>query len=572
MDNLFIELAAVLAGAGLIAFLMRFLKQPSIIAYIVTGLIIGPLGIFRIQHGDIFSGLSDIGITLLLFMVGLDLDISQLKRIGKAAVLVGVGQIVLTCLAGFVVLQMLGLDSTTSWYIAAAIAFSSTIIVVKLLSEKRDLQSLYGKLAIGIFLIQDITAIFILIFLSSSNNIAGPFAGFGIGGQIILTLAKAFIVGVVVIWLSKYVFPKLIRSIEKSDELILLFALAWSLGLASLFSLPIIGFNAAIGGFVAGLALANSGVQHQMSSRIKPIRDFFIIIFFIVLGAGLTISNLSAVIVPAIIISIFVLLGKPLIVMLILGFMGYKPRVSFMTGITVAQISEFSLIMVALGFSSGHISSEHVTMITIVAIFTIGFSSYGIIYAEKIFKLLHPILWIFDFHKSPREKVLDESPLVDHVVLVGAHRLGSHILESITDNKVGNRKNTVIIDFNPDITHYYEGLGYTAICGDISDPYVQEITNLRKAKLIISTVPDLSDNLAIFEFIKRNKKKIQSIVTAQDEADASLLYQQGADYVLVQHFIGGLHLADVIEAHHSPSSLKKLKLKHLKSLAKHDHH
>ncbi len=569
MNNLFIELATVLAGAGVIAYFMRFLKQPSIIAYIVTGLIIGSLGIFQIDHGDIFTGLSDIGITLLLFMVGLDLDISQLKRIGKAAISVGIGQMVFTILIGFVIVHTLGITSVTAWYMAIALAFSSTIIVVKLLSEKRDLQSLYGKLAIGIFLIQDVTAIFILIFLSSLNTaVDNPWARYGVTEQLILTLAKAFIVGIVIFWLSKYVFPKLIRSIEKSDELVLLFALAWSLGLASIFSLPIIGFNAAIGGFVAGLALANSGVQHQMSSRIKPIRDFFLIIFFIVLGSSLAISNITSVIVPALVISAFVLIGKPLIVMLILGFMGYKPRVSFMTGVTVAQISEFSLILIAIVAKSGHITDSQVTMITVVSIFTIAISSYAILFSERIFKFLHPILWIFDFHKSSKEQILDEKPPTDHVVLVGAHRLGSHILESIE----GPKRNTVIIDFNPDITHQYEKLGYTAICGDISDPYIQEVTNLRKAKLIISTIPDLSDNLAIFEFIKRNKKRIQSIVTAQDESDANLLYKQGADYVLVQHFIGGLHLADVIEAHHSPASLKRLKQKHLKSLAKHDHH
>ncbi len=569
MDNLFIELAAVLAGAGLIAYLMRFLKQPSTIAYIITGLIIGPLGIIHIHHGDIFSGLSDIGITLLLFMVGLDLDVSQLKRIGKSAVTVGIGQIIFTAISGYVLLNVLGMNSVTALYIAIAITFSSTIIVVKLLSEKKDLQSLYGKLAIGIFLIQDIVAIFILIFLSSiTSGSDTPFANFTPGGQILLTLGKAFIAGVVVIWLSKYIFPKLIKSIEKSDELVLLFALAWSLGLASIFSLPIIGFNAAIGGFVAGLALANSGVQHQMSSRIKPIRDFFIIIFFIVLGAGLVLPNIASALIPAIIISLFVLIGKPIIVMIILGFMGYKPRVSFMSGVTVAQISEFSLILIAIGLKADHITEKEVTIVTLVGIFTIAFSSYAILFADKIFKFLHPILSIFDFHKSPKDKILTEKPPTNHIVLIGAHRLGSHILESIP----GRKKDVVIIDFNPDIIHHYQKLGYLSICGDIADPYVQEVTNLHKARLIISTVPDLSDNLAIFEFIKRNKKRIQSIVTAQDESDAHLLYKQGADYVLVQHFIGGLHLADVIEAHHTPGSLKKLKTKHLKSLAGHDHH
>lgn len=568
MDNLFVELAAVMAGAGIIAYLVRFLKQPSIIAYIITGLIIGPLGLFQIHHGEIFSGLSEIGITLLLFMVGLDLDVSQLKRIGKSAVIVGVGQIIFTCLSAFVLLNLIGFDSTVAWYIALAMTFSSTIIVVKLLSEKRDLQSLYGKLAIGIFLMQDVVAIFLLIFLSSlSPGLDSPFASFGVGGQIILTMAKAFIAGVVVITLSKYIFPKIIKTIEQSDELVLLFALAWSLGLASFFSLPLIGFNAAIGGFVAGLALANSGVQHQMSSRIKPIRDFFIIIFFIVLGAGVGISSLSAAIVPALIISVFVLIVKPLIVMIILGLMGYKPRVSFMSGITVAQISEFSLILAALALKAGHIGETEITIVTLVGIVTIALSSYGILFADKLFRLLHPVLRWFDFHKSPNEHILDELPPKNHTVLVGAHRLGGHILESLP----GPKKEILIVDFNPDIAHHFDKLGYKTICGDVGDPYIQELTNLRKARLIISTIPDLNDNLALFEFLKRHKK-IQTIVTAQDEADAHLLYNRGADYVLVQHFIGGLHLADVVHAHQTPGALKKLRVKHIKSMIRHSHH
>lgn len=563
MNNLFTELTLVLVGAGLITYFMRFLKQPSIVAYILTGLIIGPLGLLELHHTEIMRGLSEIGITLLLFMVGLDLDFSQLKRIGKAAIISGIGQVIFTSLLGFVLIKQLHFDTIPALYIAVALTFSSTIIVVKLLSEKRDLQSLYGKLAIGIFLIQDVLAIFLLIFLSAINgNTDSPFHNFSLSGQIILTIAKAFLAGMVVVWLSKYVFPKLIRSIQKSDEMILLFALMWSLGLAAIFSLPVIGFNGAIGGFVAGLALANSGVHHQMSGRIKPIRDFFIIIFFIVLGSGLVFTSLSSALVPSIILSVFVLIGNPLIVMIILGVMGYKPRVSFMTGVTVAQISEFSLILIALGFASGHVSEKDVTVVTLVGIITIALSSYGILYAEKLFKFLHPILRVFDFHKTANEQLLDNKPLVNHVVLIGANRLGSHILESIKSRK----SETLIIDFNPDVTNRYEKEGYQAICGDVSDPYVHEIANLNKAKLIISTVPDFDDNLALFEFIRRNRKKIQIILTAEDEDEAKLLYKEGADYVLLPHFVGGLHLADIIEANHSLSSLARLRKRHLKTL------
>ncbi len=563
MDNIFIELALVLTAAGVIAYILHFFKQPSIIAYMITGLLIGPIGLYQLHHGEILRGLSDIGITLLLFMVGLDLDISQLKRIGKSAVFAGIGQVIFTCLIGFALVWLLGVNSVSAWYMAIALTFSSTIIVVKLLTEKKDLQSLYGKLAIGIFLIQDVAAIFILILISGiSGANTNFFTTLGVGGNIIFTLAKAFMIGLVIIWLTRYIFPKILKTIERADELILIFALVWSLGLAAFFTLPVIGFNSAIGGFVAGLALANTGVHHQISGKIKSLRDFFIIIFFIVLGSQLVIHNLSAALIPAIILSAFVLIGKPLIVMVILSIMGYKPRVSFMSGITLAQISEFSLILMALGLTSGHIVETDATVITLVGIITIALSSYGILYVNKLYSLLHKQLEIFNFRKHTKELPFGDKPLKDHVIIVGAHRLGGHIIDSLQKTK----DNILVIDFNPDIVAHYRAAGLNAICGDITDPYIQEVAALGDAKLIISTVPDMKDTAAILEFVKLNHKRIRSIVSAQDEAEAKQLYHAGAHYVILPHFIGGLHLADIIEAHNDATSLRKLREQHLRTI------
>ncbi len=569
MDSLFTELTLVLIGAGVIAYFMHFLKQPSIIAYIIVGLIIGPLGFANFHNGEILKGLSEIGITLLLFMVGLDLDIGQLKRIGKAAIFAGLGQIVFTSLFGFILIHLLGITSWAAGYIAIALTFSSTIIVVKLLSEKKDLNSLYGKLAIGIFLMQDVAAIFILIFLSALTQTgqSSHFGDLSTTGQIVITIAKAFILGTIVIWLTKFVFPKIIKTVQKSDELVLLFALAWSLGLAMVFSLPIIGFNAAIGGFVAGLALANTGVHYQMSGRIKPIRDFFIIIFFIVLGSQLMFNNIGQAIIPAVVLTLFVLIGNPLIVMIILGLMGYKPRVSFMTGVTVAQISEFSLILMSIGLIGGYVTDIHVTIVTLVGIATIALSSYGILYAEKIFNWLHPILWVFDFHKTTNEKLLDKKPLTGHVVVIGIHRLGSHILDAIHLHK----NKLLLIDFNPDLVEHFKHDGYEAVCGDITDPFIQELANLNKADMIISTVPSFADNMTILEFVKRNRTRIKLILVAEDEEDARTLYAKGADYVLLQHFVGGMHLADLVGQDHTVTSLAKIKKKHLHALDKLGH-
>jgi Kef-type K+ transport system membrane component KefB len=560
VHNLFFELTIIFILAGAAAFIVSLLKQPSIIAYIITGVIIGPLGYYRLSEGDVLRGLSELGITLLLFMVGLDLDIAQLKKTGKAAILAGLGQIVFTCLIGFGILKLLGFGNTASWYIALALTFSSTIIVVKLLNDKKDLQSLYGKLAVGVFLVQDIAAIFALIFLTSLSGVNAANTPLWENG--LMTLVKIGVLAVIVGWHSVKVFPRILRYIGKSDELLLIFTLAWALGFSSFVSLPFIGLNLEIGGFLAGLALANTAVHHQISARIKSLRDFFIIIFFIVLGSQLVFFNIAEMLTPTIILALFVLIGNPLIILIILATMGYKPRTAFLTGVTVAQISEFSLILMALGAKLGHVNQTEVGIVTMIGVVTFAVSSYMILYADKLYHLLQPLIQKFDFRKGKAEKGLHEISLRNHIILVGAHRLGSHIIDTLIKQKL----DFVIIDHNPEVTEHYESLGLNAICGDISDAYIQELAHADKAKLIISTVPNFHDNLTLVENIKAKKLKTKLIFAAQDEEEALYLYDKNIDYVLLPHFIGGIHLAKILEDRSNFASLKQLKQNHLKTL------
>jgi Kef-type K+ transport system membrane component KefB/voltage-gated potassium channel Kch len=568
LNTLFFELTTVLILAGLISFIVSLLNQPSIIAYILTGLIVGPLGYYRLQQGDAFSAMAQIGITLLLFMVGLQLDIGQLKRVGKTALLVGLGQVFFTSVIGFGILRLLGFSALSSLYIAPALTFSSTIIVVKLLGEKKDLQSLYGKLVVGIFLTQDFVAILILISLSGVAHSGGSiYSGLPLWESILMALVRGLILILIVWWLSAKIFPKIMSYIGSNDELMLVFSLAWALGLASFLASPIMGFSLEIGGFLAGLSLAGSGVHYEISGKIKPIRDFFIIIFFIVLGSGLALNNLSVLAKPAIILSLFVLIGNPLIVMILLGLFGYKPRTGFLAGVTVGQISEFSLILASAAYASGQLSQSEVSLVTLIGIITIAISSYMIMSAAKIYDKLHPLLKIFDFRKGSAEKHLRDVVLRNHIVLVGAHRLGHHLIETLQNQKTA----FVVVDFNPEIVEHYLERGVLAVCGDIADSYIQEQVNLSNAKMIISTVPDFVDNMSLLHAIrnaaagKRVKPKL--IFIAQDEAETKALYEEGIDYVISPHFMGGIHLAKILEGKQAGFDLKKLRERHLKILA-----
>jgi Kef-type K+ transport system membrane component KefB/voltage-gated potassium channel Kch len=572
MNNIFFELTTVLILAGLISFIVSLLKQPSIIAYIITGLVVGPLGYYRLQQGDVFSALAQIGITLLLFMVGLQLDIGQLRRIGKTALLVGLGQVFFTSIIGYVILRALGFSAVSSLYIAPALTFSSTIIVVKLLGEKKDLQSLYGKLVVGIFLTQDFVAILILISLSSITSSGNTlYAGLPLWENITMALVRALILILSIWWLSAKVFPKIMEYVGNNDELMLVFSLAWALGLAAFVASPLMGFNLEIGGFLAGLSLAGSGVHYEISGKIKPIRDFFIIIFFIVLGSGLALNNLSLMAKPAIILSLFVLIGNPLIVMILLGLFGYKPRTGFLAGVTVGQISEFSLILVSAAYAAGNLSQNEVSLVTLIGIITIAISSYMIMSAAQIYETLHSLLKIFDFRKGAAEKHLHAVVLKNHIILVGAHRLGHHLIETLQNQKTP----FVVVDFNPEVVEFYFEKGITAVCGDITDSFIQEQINLPYAKMIISTVPDFVDNMALLYAIRRTtadkRFKPKLIFIAQDETETKALYEAGVDYVISPHFMGGMHLAKILEGRQASFDLKKLREHHLKILLNHNH-
>ncbi len=568
MDHtLFYELTSVLLVAGLIAMLTSLLKQPSIIAFIITGLIVGPLGYYQLHSTTILNSLGEVGITLLLFMVGLELDVKVLRKLGKVALTTGIGQILFTTIVGFSISKLLGFTLVESVYIAFALTFSSTIIVVKLLAEKKDLQSLYARIVIGILVVQDFIAMIILLFLGGTESSkVGFLQSLPVWQILVITLVKALIFVLLLMWLSRRVFPYLLKYLGKSEELLLSFSLAWALGLAAFASLPWVGFSLEMGGFLAGLALANTEIHYEISAKIKSIRDFFIIIFFIVFGTQLVLGSWSQIAWPAVILSLFVLIGNPLIVMVIMGYLGYKPRTGFFASVAFAQVSEFSFILVALGYRLGHVSASVVSLVTLVGVITIALSSYMILYSHDIFELLKPVLKYFDFKKGSAEKSFANTVLKDHVVLVGAHRLGAHLIEALENAD----SPLVVVDFNPEIVQKFEQQGVMAVCGDVTDSYIQDQVNIENAKLVISTIPDFKDNLTLLDAVnlrsqgKNHRPKL--IFAAQDEEEAKHLYSREIDYALSPHFIGGLHLAKILSDSDIASGLQKLKQHHLKVL------
>lgn len=536
MENIFFEITVVIFLASLLTIIFRFLKQPSVLAFIVTGIIVGPLGVFNLEGHELMRSLASIGITLLLFMIGLELNLKELKSVGRNALIAGFMQMGFTSVAGFGISLLLGFSSLTSVYVGIALAFSSTILIIKLLSDKRDLKSLYGKLTVGILLIQDLIAIFILILLSTFSGVSGTSINFF---EVGIAALKVVVLFGWVIFLSREILPKILNIIARNSESLFLFSLAWVFGIAALVSSSFIGFSIEIGGLLAGIALATSIESYQIITKVKPLRDFFLTIFFVTLGMDLKLNNLSEIIVPVIVFSGFVLFISPIIIMMIFGFLKYKKRTGFMSGIALAQISEFSLIMLYLGNKIGHIPENIISIITIVGVVTFVVSTYFIIHANFIYKLLMPYLNIFERKNISPESKIEE--LKGHIILVGANRMGEGILNVLINKK----ENFVVVDFDPDIISKLKNKKIEAFFGDISDPEIAQAVNVEMASLIISTASDPEDNLLLLKSLK-SKKGPKIIVAAFEKSDAKEFYKNGADYVIMPHIAGGNHLAKIL--------------------------
>lgn len=528
MDKLFLDITLLFTLASVLTLLFRLIKQPPILAFILTGILVGPLGLANIESKDILHTLSQLGITLLLFMIGLELKVKELRSVGKVSLITGIGQIVFTSIVGFIITYfLLGFDTITSLYISIALTFSSTIIVVKLLSDRKDINSLYGKISVGFLLVQDFFAIIALVLIGFLQKTTGTDTSIALE-ILFLILKGAVLIGVIFI-ASKWILPRIVKFVAKSQETLLLFTLAWAFALSAFVSSDLIGFSIEIGGFLAGLSLANSIESIQISSKVRSLRDFFIIIFFVLLGMNLSFNNIGDILGVSIILSLFVFIGNPIIVMIILGLMGYKKRTSFQAGLTVAQISEFSLILIYSGVRIGHINESVNSLVTMVGIITFILSTYAILYSHILYKPLQKFLSIFELNKKNSEKsFVFPKDLNNHIIICGIHRMGRDIIKGLEDKK----ESLLLVDFDPKVVEKLSNDGFNILYGDISDVDIIETLNIENAKLIISTIPDSEDNSILISKALDINQNIEILITAHTNEDIEFLYQKGASIVI----------------------------------------
>lgn len=556
---LFTEIAIVVAFAATLGIIMIWLKQPSILGYIAAGFLLSATGYISAASAGTIETLASIGIALLLFLVGLEMNFDKIKHLGWHIIAISLVQGIITIGLGFLLLRSLGWGESAAIYLALAFSFSSTIIAVKFLTERRDMSSTYGQIIVGVMLIEDFLAIITLILLG------GLSAGTSLAATPLImasTLTKGIGLFIGAIIISRYM-PRFLKIVGTKAETIFLFSIAWGIGVAALISSERIGMGIEAGGFLAGLAFARSAEHYEVTSKIRWLRDFFIVLFFVLLGSKMIVGGGILQILPAAaVISLFILVVTPIITGITLIRLGYDVKTAVFAGLMTGQISEFSMVVAARGAGAGYLSNEDTSLVTIVGILTIVLSSFFITHSEAIYNLLKkPLSKISRRKYAPfRERVEDFD---DHIVVVGAHRLGQGLVRAL----LSAGQKVAIIDFDKQILKKMESAGALVLHGDGTDSEALSAAGVQRARLIVSTVPQVEDSALIYREAKDLNPRIKTILTANSEWEGRELYELGADYVIMPHFLSGEHLGEILKKDNWHEELFGLKRNNLETLS-----
>ena len=476
--TLLLDLGFMVVTAAVFAFLGKLIKMPSIVAYILAGMALGPVfGVVELDHS--LELISELGIALLLFLVGLELSLQKIKDLGRVAFILGGLQVLLTLAGGFGIATLMGFGLMESVFLAATVTFSSTVVVIKLLDQKGATGRLFGRIAISLFLAQDIVVIIGLTILSGlgsgeSIDLSAMAQGLGMafGGMLVLLFVSLLA--------ARYALPRPFAWAARSPDTVFIWALCWCflvVLLAHQFHLSV-----EIGAFLAGIAIAQLPIHEDLHRRLHPLMTFFVAVFLVTLGIKMDLSVLGEIWKYVLGLSVFVILAKPLIVFTILNRLRYSEYTAFQAAAASGQVSEFAFILLGLGAAAGLIESTVVSLGGLVGILTIAISSYLIIYSELLYEFFQRfhLLTFFKAKQEPDVEVLHSYE--GHVIVVGMNALGRELVKQLT-----LRGETVLaIDTDP---RKLEGLGAaTTLIGNVEYESMVEEISLPKARLVISAL------------------------------------------------------------------------------------
>ncbi|HEY9074188.1 MAG TPA: cation:proton antiporter [Desulfobaccales bacterium] len=558
--NLLSGIGISIIAACLLAYVANLIKQPLLLAYIAAGAVIGPeFGLGLVGSREDIKIIAEIGLILLLFMIGLELDIKKIKESGRSLLLTGTFQFVLCVLMGLGFFMLLGFTIGPPYeyrifgvkvlggeydllYLAVCTSLSSTAIVVKLLHEKFELDTLAGRLTLGVLVFQDIWA---MVMLSIQPTLANPrFL------NLLWEVGQGALLVAISLALSKYVLGYVFRKIAKRPELVLVASLAWCFlicGMANYFEMSL-----EMGALVAGASISTFPYNVDIIAKIVSIRDFFITLFFVAMGMAIPNPLLHlGMLELAGIVSLFVVATRFFSVFPILYFLGNGNRVSLLTSINLSQMSEFALVIASIGGNYGHIVPDIMTLIIYIFVITSITSTYMIKYSHVLQGWLSraaAAIGFKDLAGAPAD-IKAEPP--KEIALLGFYRIASAFLRQIQDFSPQLLEQMVVVDFNPTVYKHLRLLGVKVVYGDISHLDTLHHADIQDARLVISTVPDDilvgTNNLTLIRLVHKICPRARVVVTAESPALALKLYAAGADYVLLPNMVAGNHLLPIVE-------------------------
>lgn len=473
-------LCMVLAAA-LVA-VVRWVKMPSIVAYLLAGLVVSLVsGIdgHDALHGDV-ELIGELGIVLLMFLVGLELPIARIRQVGGVALAAGLGQVVFTAIGGLALCWLLGFSMMESIFLATALTFSSTVVVVKLLDQKGELDSLHGRIAVGIFLVQDLVVIVVLTFLAGLES-QGSIDAASIGIGVVKALAAVALLLGGYLLAARWMLPAPFAWAGRRPRALLLGSLAWCL-LAVLVA-KALALSPEIGAFLAGLSLAQQGAAGELRRRAHPLMNFFVAVFFVALGARMELAEAASLWQESLALSLFVVVGNPFIFMLIIARFGYSERTTFFTSVTVAQISELSFVFAAVGVRAGLIGPPVLAVVAVVGLVTIAASAYLILYSGPLYRRLAPTGILRICRATAADEPEPEPTLDRHVIVAGMNALGREIAALLH----ARGESVLAIDADD---RRLEGLPCRTRVGDIEYRGTLIDAGLPRAKLAVATLRD----------------------------------------------------------------------------------
>jgi len=550
--DLLASVGIAISVAAILAFIGHRLRQPLLLAYLLAGVLIGPqIGLGLVNDQASIETLSEIGLVLLLFIIGLELDLKKLLAAGKPVLVTGVLQFPLCVALGLAFFIPFGFRMSggdfSLLYIAVCLALSSTMIVVKLLYDKFELDTLPGRITLGVLIFQDVWAI---VVLGVQPNLRNPELG-----KVLLSLGNGVLLVGATLLISKTVLPRLFRSVAKLPELVLIGSLAWCFIVCAAASG--VGLSREMGALIAGISISTFPYNLDVIAKVVSIRDFFVTLFFVALGMEIPMPTVE-VVALALVASLFLVASRFVVVFPVLRALRQGHRTSLLPAINLAQMSEFSMVIAAIGLASGHIDARTASLLIFVFAFTSVASTYLIGYSHPLQETL--ARWL----RRMALKDLDEGQPASaagpgfagkDVVLLGFFTEASALVHEYEMGETPQAKamlaRLLVIDFNPEVHAELTRRGIACKYGDVANMDTLHHAGVHEAKLVVSTIPDAilkgTDNLRLLKQGRRLWPEAKIVVTANRAASALMLYEAGADFVFVPRLHSAAQMASILE-------------------------